>query len=111
MQGYIHDNSVWQAINKDLGISFSANKFGNHNLGYCLCIIDKAEQAFNNEGKPISGRVNMYFHEASATSNRDYLILIKNCIERSKDKEDKYAFVELLSVILNLEPSSKLSDS
>ena len=94
--GSMHDSSQWQSINEDLGISFPAHKFGSRNLGYCLCIIDKAEPVFNDEGNPISGRVNMFFHEASATDSSDCMFLIKNCIERSKDKEDKYAFVELL---------------
>ena len=76
----MHDNSEWQSIDKDLGLSFPAHKCGNPIIGYCLCIIDKTEPGFNNAGTLISSRVNMLFHEASATISNDCFILLKNCL-------------------------------
>lgn len=95
-EGNKYVNYEWQSIDRDLGISFSADNFGQRDHGYCLCIIEKAVQSIDREGKPKEGCVDMFFHDAAANNENDCLIVLNNCVVRSNDKEDKYAFVELL---------------
>ena len=40
-RGKEYDDSVWQSVDKGGVISFPAGNFGQRDLGYCLCIIDK----------------------------------------------------------------------
>lgn len=86
----------WQSVDSDLGISFHADDFGQPHVGYCLCIIDNASQSIDFEGRSKNGLVNMSFHDASAFSEKDCMVVLNNCITRSNNKEDKYAFLELL---------------
>ena len=94
--GREHDNSVWQSVEKGLGISFPAENFGQRDLGYCLCIIDKVEPCYDNGGKPIDDKVRIIIHNATTYNENDYSIILNNCITRSSDKEDKFYFMELL---------------
>jgi hypothetical protein len=95
-QGEEHDNSEWQSIDKDLGINFSASNFGKRDLGYCLCFIERAKLSPYTEEKDKNMTIEMYIYDAPPSEERDYFTILSNCISRFKDKEDKYAFVELL---------------
>ena len=96
VNGKKHYKSEWESVDRNLEISFSDDTFGQQDLGYCLCIIEKAEQSYDSKGNPKEGWVKMFFHDASASSETDCLIALNDCIFRSNDKEDKYAFVKLL---------------
>lgn len=95
-QGIGHDYSEWYSVDRNLGIRFPAAKFGQANLGYCLCIIEKAEFAIDVNGKVDKEFVYMHFHDASNINEIDYRTILNFCLMRSNDTEDKYAFVELL---------------
>lgn len=95
-RGNKYDNSVWQSVDKGLGISFHAEKFGQSNLGYCLCIIDKVEPCYDNSGKSLDDKVSIIIHNATTYNENDCSIILNNCITRSSDKEDKFYFIELL---------------
>lgn len=94
--GNAHDNSQWRSVDRDLGISFRADNFGQRNLGYCLCIIEKAELSRDSNGKYKANLIDMFFHDASASNEKDCHIILNHYIKRSQDKQDKYAFTELL---------------
>ena len=83
--------SEWQSIDSDLNITFPANNFGKRDIGYCLCIIDEVKN--NNNG---NGVYTMSFHDASTLVEKDWNVILQNLINRSQDKENKYAFVETL---------------
>lgn len=97
--GYYKDGDAlkykyeWCFMNQDLEIKFPADNFGHQELGYCLCIIDKAESIVDAKEKVDPNMVDMYFHEASA-SNVDDCCKIFYCLQQNKD--EKYAFVKLL---------------
>lgn len=89
------DYSYWYSTDRDLGISFSAKGFGNRSLGYCLCIIDKADYVTNND-EIDNNNLKIQFHEASSSNPNDNELLLKSYITRFNDKEDKYSFMEIL---------------
>ena len=72
-----HYKSEWESVDRNLEISFSDDTFGQQDLGYCLCIIEKAEQSYDSKGNPKEGWVKMFFHDASASSETDCLIALK----------------------------------
>ena len=82
----------WRPTDKEIDICFPAKEFGESSLHYCLCLID----GFSVKHEDAIGLYEMRFHVASATNNRDCEIILQHCVSRSCDKEDKYAFVELL---------------
>ena len=91
--GKEYDNSEWQSVDKDLEIRFLAENFGQRDLGYCLCI---TEELFQSTDTDSIKKYDISFHEASTQIETDYITILNNCIVRSNDKEDKYAFAELL---------------
>ena len=89
-------NNFKETVKENLTIRFWNDKFGQQELGYCLCIIDKAEQIKNPNYAQGIDMVNMYFHDASISNERDCQMILNDCIVRSNGKDDKYAFVKLL---------------
>lgn len=94
--GNLHESLEWKSVGRDFEISFPANQFGQRELGYCLCIIEGASQSLDSHGNPQDGMVYMSLHEASASNESDFQIVLDTCLSRCIDKEDKYSFVELL---------------
>ena len=90
------DYSRWRSLEPDLNISFDAGNFSDRNLGYALCIIDKGEEKKDKWGYIIPDVINMSFHSVSCDSVRDWVCIFNSFILRSKNKEDKYSFMELL---------------
>ena len=95
-RGKEYDDSVWQSVDKGGVISFPAGNFGQRDLGYCLCIIDKVEPCYDNSDKPLDDKVCIIIHDATTYNENDCSIILNNCITRSSDKEDKFYFMELL---------------
>lgn len=89
--------SEWRSVDRNVEICFPVSGFGQPRLEYCLCIIDINDtDKYRKEGNTEENLVDMYFHDASTSSDTDWQTILNNCIARSEDKEDKYAFVELL---------------
>lgn len=95
-QGKKVDLSKWRSIERDLNISFDAGNFSDRSLGYALCIIDKGEEEIGFKGDIIEDTINMTFHSATGDSIRDWIYIFNSFISRSKNTEDKFAFMELL---------------
>lgn len=95
-QGKKVDLSKWCSIERDLNISFDAGNFSDRSLGYALCIIDKGEEEIDFKGDIIEDTINMTFHSATGDSIRDWIYIFNSFISRSKNTEDKFAFLELL---------------
>lgn len=95
-QGKKIDNSQWRSVDRDLGISFEAGKFGNRLLGYCLIIIDDAKPKKDEKGNEVSDIISMRLHAANSNNLNDWICIINNFIIRNNDPEDKFAFMELL---------------
>lgn len=95
-EGKEQDYSKWQSIDRDLGISFDAGNFADRSLGYCLCIVDNAQQKKDDKGNDIEGMMVMSFHAASATNVNDWHQIFSNYSTRAQNAEDKYSFMCLL---------------
>ena len=95
-QGKMNDYSTWRSTDRDLNISFDAGKFANRTLDYTLCIINKVEEKIDDNGNVIPDILKMSFHSASSDSVSDWIYIINSFIIRSQNREDKYAFMELL---------------
>lgn len=95
-RGREKDCSEWVTVDRNLNIRFEADLFGDRALGYCLCIIERAEICVDNEGNVIPDIVEMFFHDATGYNPSDYRTTLSFYIARSNDIEDKYAFVEFL---------------
>ena len=100
-QGREQDYSKWQSIDRDLGISFDAGNFADRSLGYCLCIVEKAEQKKDKDGKDIEGMLVMYFHDANGNKVDDWQVIFSDYASRAQNVEDKYAFLCLLWMLAN----------
>ena len=85
-------NLEWQSTDKEINICFPADEFGISSLRYCLCVIDKLFVKREDGTEEYAVK----FHMASAVNDKDCEIILKHCISRSCNKDDKYAFVELL---------------
>ena len=91
--GNEHDNSQWQSINRDWGISFKAGNFANRSFGYCLTLVGELEEKKDEKGK--SFRASITNITGSDPSEWDEIF---NClIAKLQYKEGKeYAYLELL---------------
>lgn len=105
-QGNIVDCSTWRSLDSDLNITFDAGNFANRTLGYTLCIIEKAEEKKDDKGNVIPDVLKMTFHSASSDNVNDWIIIINSFVIRSSNKEDKYAFMELLWALDKLQWNS-----
>lgn len=90
------DYSTWCSSDRDLNISFDANNFADRTLDYSLCVIDKAEVKKDDKGNVIPDVISILIHSVSFNSVSDWIYIINSFILRSQNKEDKYAFMELL---------------
>lgn len=95
-RGHEYDDSEWRLTDRNLFFRFKDNKFGNRYIGYCLCVIDGDEFKINEDGSYDKTTKIIRFHDASPLNEQDCLTLLRHYIERSKDKEDKYACMEIL---------------
>lgn len=105
------DCSTWYSLYSDLDISFNAGDFADRTLGYTLCIIDKAEVKENGSGNVVPDVVNILIHSASFDNVNDWICIINSFILRSQNKEDKYAFMELLWALDKLPWDKKILSS
>lgn len=101
------DDSTWHSLDRDLNINFDDDNFADRGLGYCLCIIDKAEDKKDDNGNVIPDVVKMTFHNTSPNNVMDWIYIINSFVIRSQNKEDKYAFLELLWALDKLKWNSK----
>lgn len=88
----------WVSVNHKDKIEFSVDNFGNRNLGYCLCKVERAEFVSDKEGQMNKNEVTMYFHDV-VPSEEDLSAILFDCVSRSMNQEDKYSFVTLIWVL------------
>ena len=93
-----------KAIDHEDAICFSADKFGNPSFGYCLCKVDRGEFVSVKEGQMNKNMVTMYFHEV-VPLEEELSAILHDCVSRSVNLEDKYSFVTLLWVLVELPTS------
>lgn len=81
-----------------MNISFYAGNFANRILGYTLGIvdIDKSKEKKDDKDNVIDDVISMSIHNVSFNNINDWIYIINSFILRSQNKEDKYAFMELL---------------
>lgn len=87
-----------------MNINFKAGNFSDRTLGYALCIINKQDDDNENIVPDI---LKMPFHSASSDSINDWIYIINSFVIRSQNREDKYAFMELLWALDKLQWNSK----
>ena len=80
---------------------FSAENLGNRNFGYCLCKVDRGEFVSDKEGHLKEDMVTMHFHEV-VPLEEELSAILYDCVSRSVNLEDKYSFVTLLWVLVEL---------
>lgn len=90
------DYSRWSSLDRDLNISFDAGKFANRELGYALCILEGSKEKIDATGNTIPDMITIMFHSADPNNVKDWIYIINCFIIRSQNREDKYAFMELL---------------
>jgi hypothetical protein len=91
---------IWKSIDLDAEISISAENFGPQDCSYCLCIIDEVTKNQEENGGFGEDLYDIYFHDASASNENDIHIILKSCIDRDKnDKDDSYAYAQLLWIL------------
>lgn len=88
----------WVSVNHKDKIEFPVDNFGNRNLDYCLCKVDRAEFVSDKEGQMNKNEVTMYFHDV-VPSEEDLSAILYDCVSRSMNQEDKYSFVTLIWVL------------
>lgn len=88
----------WVSVNHKDKIEFSVDNFGNRNLGYCLCKVERAEFVSDKDGQMNKNEVTMYFHDV-VPSEEDLSAILFDCVSRSMNQEDKYSFVTLIWVL------------
>ena len=90
------DQSSWNSLDHDLNISFEAGTFADRELGYALCVLEEGEEKVDAKGKQYQNSITIKFHCADPDSVDDWIYIINCFILRSQDREDRYAFMELL---------------
>lgn len=101
------DNSTWCSLEPDLNISFDAGNFADRTLGYALCVVNEVNKKRDENGNVIPDILKMSFHSVSFDSIDDWIYIINSFIIRSQNREDKYAFMELLWALDKLQWNSK----
>ncbi len=89
------DNSRWSSIDRELNITLDAKAVADRELGYALCILEGKEKV-DEKGNQSSDTITIKFHCVAPNSVNDWIYIINSFILRSQNREDKYAFVELL---------------
>ena len=90
------DYSKWQSLDRDLNISFDAGTFADRELGYALCVLEEGKEKVDEKGNLYPDTITIKFHCASPDSVNDWIYIINCFVIRSQNREDKYAFMELL---------------
>lgn len=91
------DFSKWSSLDRDLNISFDAGKFANRELGYALCILEGDKKVDNKENiNSDTDTISITFHCAASNNVYDWIYIINCFVIRSQNREDKYAYMELL---------------
>lgn len=90
------DYSRWNSLDRELNISFEAGVFANRELGYALCVLEGEKEKIDEKGNLSSDTITIKFHCADPNSVNDWINIIDCFAIRSQNREDKYAFMELL---------------
>lgn len=90
------DHSQWRSLDRDLNISFDAGTFADRELGYALCVLDEGKEKVDEKGNQYPDTITIKFHSAVSDSVNDWIHIINCFVIRSQNREDKYAFMELL---------------
>lgn len=90
------DYSRWSSLDRDLNISFDAGTFADRELGYALCVLEEGKEKVDEKGNLYPDTITIKFHCASPDSVNDWIYIINCFVIRSQNREDKYAFMELL---------------
>ena len=97
------DYSTWRSLDRDLNISFDAGTFADRELGYALCVLEEGKEKVNNKGNTNPDIISITFHCVEPNNVKDWIKIINCFVIRSQNKEDKYAFMELLWALYNLD--------
>ena len=90
------DCSTWHSLDRDLNISFDAGTFADRELGYALCVLEEGKEKVDEKGNHYPDTITIKFHCASPDSVNDWIYIINCFVIRSQNRDDKYAFMELL---------------
>lgn len=94
--GRMIDYSRWSSLDRDLDISFDAGTFANRELKYALCVLEGGKEKVDNRGNTNPNIITITFHCAEPNNVNDWIYIINSFVIRSQNREDKYAFMELL---------------
>lgn len=90
------DYSKWSSLDRDLNISFDAGTFANRELGYALCILEEGKEKIDDKGNTNPDIITIKFHSADPNNVNDWIYIINCFVIRAQNREDKFAFMELL---------------
>lgn len=90
------DCSTWRSLDRDLNISFDAGTFADRELGYALCVLEEGKEKVDEKGNRYPDTITIKFHCAAPNSVNDWIYIINCFVIRSQNRDDKYAFMELL---------------
>ena len=90
------DYSRWSSLDRDLNISFDAGTFADRELGYALCVLEEGKEKVDEKGNRYPDTITIKFHCAAPDSVNDWIYIINCFVIRSQNRDDKYAFMELL---------------
>lgn len=90
------DYSRWSSLDRELNISFDAGTFADRELGYALCVLEEGKEKVDEKGNLYPDTITIKFHCAAPDSVNDWIYIINCFVIRSQNREDKYAFMELL---------------
>ena len=105
--GEEQDLSTWRSLDRDLNIIFGAGNFADRVLGYALCVVDGTEPKKDDKGNIVPDVVKVSIHSASSNNVNDWMKIINCFVLRSQNREDNYAFMELLWALDKLEWNGK----
>ena len=88
--------SRWDSLDRELNISFYAETFADSELSYALCVLEEEKKKVAEESNPSSDTITIKFHRVDPDSVHDWIYIINCFAIRSQNREDKYAFMELL---------------
>lgn len=86
----------WDSLDRELNISFYAKTFADSELSYALCVLEGDKKKVAEESNPSSDTITIKFHLVDPDSVHDWIYIINCFAIRSQNREDKYAFMELL---------------
>lgn len=86
----------WDSLDRELNISFYSETFADSELSYALCVLEEEKKKVAEENNPSSDTITIKFHRVNPDSVHDWIYIINCFAIRSQNREDKYAFMELL---------------